>query len=54
MSCADSPSVALVQRRLTSYRVPLFELMRDLLARENIRLRLLHGEPDRAEQSKAD
>lgn len=47
-------SVVIVQRRLTHYRVPLFEKMRLHLDRAGIRLRLLHGDPMPAEQSKKD
>ncbi|AUN95711.1 glycosyltransferase family 4 protein [Pseudazoarcus pumilus] len=46
--------VAIIQRRLTHYRVPLFERLRDSLAEQNIRLRLVHGEPTEAERSKRD
>jgi glycosyltransferase involved in cell wall biosynthesis len=46
--------VAIVQRRLTHYRVPLFQAMRDRLARSNVRLRLLTGTGDRKELMKGD
>lgn len=38
-----SPIVSIIQRRLTDYRVPLFESMRGRLAAEGIELRLLYG-----------
>lgn len=47
-------SVAIVQRRLTHYRVPLFELMREQLADEGVTLRVLHGEGTPEEASKRD
>lgn len=46
--------VAIVQRRLTHYRVPLFERLRARLAQAGVRLRLLHGHGTRAEASKND
>ncbi len=47
-------TVTLVQRRLTHYRVPLFERMRELLGAQAIELRLLHGQGTVAEQRKGD
>lgn len=47
-------TVAIVQRRMTHYRVPLFELMRERLAGDGVALRVLHGEPTAAEASKND
>ena len=47
-------TVCIVQRRLTHYRLPLFEHMRSNLAAQDVRLRLLHGEPTAAERSKND
>lgn len=47
-------SVCIVQRRLTHYRVPLFEALRSLLAERNIRLDLLVGEGTPAEEKKRD
>ncbi|WP_395703429.1 glycosyltransferase family 4 protein [Aquabacterium sp.] len=46
--------VAIVQRRLTHYRVPLFELMREQLGAQGVRLRLLVGQPTPDEQAKHD
>jgi L-malate glycosyltransferase len=47
-------SVAIIQRRLTHYRVPLFESLRAHLAERGIELRLLHGDPTEAERTKRD
>ena len=47
-------SVTIVQRRLTHYRLPLFERMRSSLQAEGVRLRLLHGVPTASERSKND
>ena len=47
---ARNGEVAIVQRRLPHYRVPLFEQLRERLQADGIRLRLLHGEPTEAEQ----
>ena len=47
-------TVAIVQRRMTHYRVPLFELLRTDLSKRGIGLQLLHGEPTVAEMSKGD
>lgn len=49
-----SQTVTIVQRRLTHYRVPLFEQMRSILERQGVQLRLLYGEPTQAERSKND
>ncbi len=46
--------VVLVQRRLTHYRVPLFQKMRDKLAESNIVLNLLVGEGTEEERQKRD
>lgn len=46
--------VAIVQRRLVNYRVPLFEAMRERLASRGIVLRLLHGEPTPADAQRHD
>lgn len=46
--------VAIVQRRLTHYRVPLFELMREQLGAQGVRLRLLVGRPTAEEERKQD
>jgi glycosyltransferase involved in cell wall biosynthesis len=49
-----STTVAIIQRRLTHYRVPLFEAMRAELAEKDIQLRLLHGTPTKEEALKKD
>lgn len=46
--------VVIVQRRLTHYRVPLFELLREQLAAKGIRLDLLVGRPRDSEGTRAD
>lgn len=46
--------VTIVQRRLTHYRLPLFERMRSTLAAQGVTLRLLHGQPSPHEVSKGD
>ncbi len=46
--------VIIVQRRLTHYRVPLFERLRDDLAADGIQLDLLVGQAKTSEQSKHD
>jgi len=46
--------VAIVQRRLTHYRLPLFELMREDLARQDVEMRLLVGRPTAEELDKKD
>jgi L-malate glycosyltransferase len=46
--------VVIVQRRLTHYRVPLFEKLRTTLGDRGIQLRLLVGEGTEAEGSKQD
>lgn len=47
-------SVCIVQRRLTHYRVPLFETLREVLAERSIRLELLVGRGTPAEEKKHD
>lgn len=47
-------NVVIVQRRLTHYRVPLFEALRDELAVRDIRLQLLVGQGTPAEEKKRD
>ena len=49
-----SPTECIVQRRLTHYRVPLFEALRDELAGRHIRLRVLVGQGTPAEAMKND
>lgn len=46
--------VTIVQRRLTHYRVRLFELMREQLESSDIQFRLLHGTGTAAEELKGD
>ena len=46
--------VVCIQRRLTHYRVPLFERMRDHLAARGIRFELVYGDPMASERSKRD
>ena len=46
--------VVIIQRRMTHYRIPLFELMRDKLKRASIDLEVVFGDPSTAEKSKAD
>ena len=47
-------TVSIVQRRLTHYRVPLFEALRRSLADADITLRVLHGEGNPREMEKND
>lgn len=47
-------SVVIVQRRLTDYRVPLFERLREDLHEDGIELRLLYGDPAPGELTKRD
>jgi glycosyltransferase involved in cell wall biosynthesis len=46
--------VCIVQRRLTHYRVPLFEALRTQLAAQQVQLKLLHGDGTSAEERKRD
>lgn len=46
--------VVIIQRRLTHYRVPLFERLRVLLDRSKIDLDVVYGDPSPAEVSKRD
>jgi glycosyltransferase involved in cell wall biosynthesis len=46
--------VVIVQRRLTHYRVPLFEKLRASLEADGVRLRLLHGAPTAEDATKRD
>lgn len=46
--------VVIVQRRLTDYRVPLFEALKAKLAAADLSLRLLHGPPTEEEAMKRD
>jgi L-malate glycosyltransferase len=47
-------NVLIVQRRLTEYRVPLFEELRGLLSERGIRLNVVHGTPAREEEGRRD
>lgn len=46
--------VVVVQRRMTEYRVPLFERLRTLLAERGVLLKVLHGNPTKDEATKDD
>lgn len=46
--------VVIIQRRLTHYRLPLFERLREQLARQDIQLDLLVGKGTPAEEKKRD
>jgi glycosyltransferase involved in cell wall biosynthesis len=46
--------VCIVQRRLTHYRIPLFDTLRELLDKRDIRLELLVGQGTPAEEKKHD
>lgn len=48
------PSVVVVQRRMTHYRVPLFERLREQLAARGMALRVLYGEGTAEEREKQD
>lgn len=48
------PKVVVIQRRLTHYRVPLFELMREKLHSEGVELQVVYGDPTREETLKDD
>lgn len=50
----DRRDVIIVQRRLTHYRVPLFEKLRGILRQQGLGLRLLIGEPTDSELAKKD
>lgn len=54
MTSAVSRRVLVVQRRLTHYRVPFFELLRNDLRDAGLELCLAHGEPTVQEASKRD
>ena len=47
-------SVVIVQRRMTHYRLPLFNSLRQRLADLDITLRVLHGDPTETEKDKQD
>jgi glycosyltransferase involved in cell wall biosynthesis len=46
--------VLILQRRLTAYRVPLFERLRASLDGRGVRLNLVYGAADRAERARGD
>lgn len=46
--------IVITQRRLTHYRVPFFERLREELAGRGLRMQLVHGEPTAAELDKSD
>lgn len=48
------PRVVIIQRRLTHYRVPLFELMRAKLDAAGIELVVVYGDPTKSEKLKVD
>lgn len=48
------PEIVITQRRLTHYRVPFFECLREELAARGMRMQLVHGEPTAAELDKND
>ena len=48
------PKVVIIQRRMTHYRIPLFELMRDELNNAGIELTVVFGDPTPQEQKKMD
>lgn len=47
-------SVVICQRRLTHYRVPLFERLRTELEQVRVKLHLVHGQPAPGEEGKRD
>lgn len=51
---ADAPRVVCIQRRLTHYRVPLFEEMRTRLAAAGVRFELVYGDATPEEAVKRD
>lgn len=48
------PKVVIIQRRMTHYRIPLFELMRGELDEAGIELTVVFGDPTLQEQKKMD
>lgn len=48
------PKVVIIQRRMTQYRLPLFNLMRKKLNAAGVELMVAHGDPLPEEQLKAD
>jgi glycosyltransferase involved in cell wall biosynthesis len=51
---ASRPKVVIIQRRMTHYRIPLFDLMRDKLDRAGIELAVVFGDPTAKEKAKMD
>lgn len=51
---AKPRKVVIVQRRLTNYRVPLFEQLRHRLETSGVELFLVHGDPTQDERRKKD
>lgn len=51
---AQRARVVIIQRRMTHYRIPLFELMRDQLGKAGIELIVVFGDPTPEEQEKGD
>lgn len=54
MTTAASRQLLVVQRRLTHYRVPFFEMLRADLRSAGVTLRLAHGDPTLEEATKRD
>lgn len=48
------PKVVIIQRRMTQYRLPLFNLMRERLDAAGVELMVVHGDPLPEERLKAD
>lgn len=48
------PQVLIVQRRMTNYRIPLFDSMQRRLADDGIHLRVVYGDPTSEEAKKND
>jgi glycosyltransferase involved in cell wall biosynthesis len=48
------PRVVIIQRRLTHYRVPLFQRLRESLDRSGVELVIVHGNPSAQEVTKED
>jgi glycosyltransferase involved in cell wall biosynthesis len=46
--------VVIIQRRMTHYRIPLFDLLREKLAERHINLTVVFGDPTPAERANAD
>ena len=51
---ASRPRVVCIQRRLTHYRVPLFERVRKILGEHDVVFELVYGDPAPSESSKQD